>query len=166
MKIAILSDAHDHIENTIKAIKLVQEKGAEALIFCGDFCAPRAALNIAEFKGDVYAIFGNNDGDQLNIYQIAHSKKPEMKFFLEGRASFEIDGKKIFVTHYPVYASALARTGDYDLVCFGHDHKARVETHGNCLAVNPGCLNAVRHDDIIGFAIYDTQTHKAELFPL
>jgi putative phosphoesterase len=166
MKIAILSDAHDHVENTRTAVKLAQEKGAEVLIFAGDFCAPRAALNLGEFKGDIYAIFGNNDGDQLNIYQVAHSVRPDMKFYLEARASFEIDGKKIFVTHYPVYANALARTGDYDLVCFGHDHQARIEVHGNCLAVNPGCLNPVRSDDIVGFAIYDTATHQAELFPI
>lgn len=164
MKIAILSDAHDHGAHTRKAVELAQQKGAEALIFCGDFCAPRAAIEVSHFKGQIFAIFGNNDGDQLNIYQRALDNNPAMKFFLEGRAVFELGGKNIIVTHYPIYANALARTGDYDLVCFGHDHKARIETHGKCLAVNPGCLNAVRADDIVGFAIYDTTSHKAELF--
>jgi putative phosphoesterase len=166
MKIAILSDSHDHLPNTKLAVERVQKLGAEVLLFCGDFCAPRAAMEVGKFNGPVYMIFGNNDGDQLNIYLRVIENCSDVKFMLEGNGILELDGRKIAMTHYPRYADALARTGDYDLVVFGHDHKARIETHGKCLAVNPGCLNAVRSDDNIGFAIYDTMTHQAELHGL
>ena len=40
MKIAILSDIHDHIWNLEKAKKLIAKNGCEAVVFCGDMCAP------------------------------------------------------------------------------------------------------------------------------
>jgi predicted phosphodiesterase len=108
-------------------------------------------------------VFGNNDGDKMNISRLMNEANSQVKFFGEADGKLELDCRKIAMTHYPFYANALARTGDYDLVCFGHDHKGRIETHGKCLAVNPGCLNPVRPDDTVGFAIYDTAAHKAEL---
>lgn len=166
MKIAILSDTHDNIPNTKWAVAEVIKNGADVLLFCGDFCAPRAGLELCEFKGPIYVVWGNNDGDKMNISRLMNAANDKVTFFPEADAVFELDGRKIAMTHYPFYAQALARTGDYDLVCFGHDHKARVETHGKCLAVNPGSLNAVRSTDIMGFALYDTTTHKAILHKL
>ncbi len=166
MKIAILSDSHDNIANVETAIQKIQEMSAEVLLFCGDFCAPGPGRIIADFKGPIYIVWGNNDGDKMNISRVMWEKNSNIKFFPESDGVFELGGRKIAMTHYPLYAQALARTGDYDLVVFGHDHKARIETHGKCLAVNPGSLNKLRSSDNIGFAIYDTTAHKAELYHL
>ena len=130
MLIAILSDTHDNVPNTKLAVEKAIAMGAEVLFFCGDFCAPGAALAIADFKGPIHAIFGNNDGDKLNIFQRMSTKNTGVKFYLEAEAEFDVDGLKIALTHYPLYGRALARTGDYDLVCFGHSHIASIETYG------------------------------------
>ena len=166
MKIAILSDSHDGIENIKKAVSHAEKLGAEVLFFCGDFCAPASGIEMAKFNGPVYYIFGNNDGDRPSISWQMENTNKQVKFLKEGEAIIELDNRKFFLTHYPRYADALARTGDYDVVCFGHDHHARIEQHGKCLAINPGCLNALRPDNIIAFAIYDTQTHSAKLYDL
>jgi putative phosphoesterase len=164
MKIAILSDTHDNQINTKIALEKVTEKGAEALLFCGDFCSPGPAKWIAQFPGIIHTIFGNNDGDRMNIAMFI-SQNPKATVHKE-YADIVIDGKKIGMTHYPFYAEKMAKSGDFDLVCFGHDHQARVEVYGICLAVNPGSLNQQRPDDKMGYAIYDTQTHTVELFGL
>ena len=36
MKIAVMSDSHDHLENIEKTVALAAEKGADILIHCGD----------------------------------------------------------------------------------------------------------------------------------
>jgi predicted phosphodiesterase len=36
-------------------------------------------------------------------------------------------GRSIFMVHYPHYAQAMALTGDYDIVCCGHDHRVSVK---------------------------------------
>ncbi len=164
MKIAILSDSHEHFENVKKAMKAISNSDIGALIFCGDFCGSKVAQIIAEFKGPIYVVLGNHDGDPLRIVQYGTEKNAQFKVFHEGGGVFECGGKKIALTHYPLYGNALARTGDYDLVCFGHDHDPRIETHDNCIAVNPGSILGDKKP--ASFAIYDTATHKAELFGL
>lgn len=161
MKIAILSDSHEHFDNLKKVMKKIEEIGAEALLFCGDFCGSKPAQIVAAFKGPVFVVFGNHDGDPLRIVKYSTEINPQFKYFDEGNAILELGGRKIAMTHYPLYGNALARTGDYDLVCFGHDHDPRIETHGNCIAVNPGSILGDKKP--ASFAIYDTSTHKAEL---
>ncbi len=39
MKVAIISDTHDHIENTEKAIKIFKQEKISSIIHCGNFCA-------------------------------------------------------------------------------------------------------------------------------
>jgi putative phosphoesterase len=163
MKIAILSDAHDHVINVQKVLNAVAEQGAQVLLFCGDFCAPGPAILIAKFAGLVHTVFGNNDGDRMNI--ASKLQLPNITVHKE-YADIVLDGKKIGMTHYPFYAEKMAKSGDFDLVCFGHDHQQRIETHGLCLAINPGSLNQLRADDMVGYALYDTTTHTAELFGL
>ena len=56
-----------------------------------------------------------------------------------------LDGKRVFVTHYPVYGRAIACTGDYDVVCCGHDHVASIDSQANIKGgktwlLNPGTV--------------------------
>jgi len=38
--IAVISDSHDHRDNILKAVSIINEKNVEALIHCGDYIAP------------------------------------------------------------------------------------------------------------------------------
>jgi putative phosphoesterase len=165
MKIVILSDAHDHLDNLKKALDKVNALGADALLFCGDFCAPPVAAAIGAWGKETHIVLGNNDGDRLNI---ARRVLGLSHVTLHGEyADIMLDGKRVGMTHYPFYADKMAKSGDFDLVCFGHDHNARIETYGTCLAVNPGSLNdMMTGGEKASLALYDTQTHTATLYPL
>lgn len=161
MRIAILSDAHDHLEELGRALDRVQ--GCAALLFCGDFCAPFSLKEIAQrFSGPIHVVFGNNDGDQLLMARIAQQHD---HVTLHGaHADLELAGRRIALVHYPRLAEGLAALGDYDLVCHGHDHEARVEQVGHTLLLNPG--------EIMGWkgrsscAVYDTETGTATMIEL
>lgn len=165
MKIAILSDSHDHLDNLTQALERINALGADALLFCGDFCAPPVAAALVTFPKEIHIVLGNNDGDRLNIARrvLGHDHVT-----LHGEhAELILDGKRIGMTHYPFYADKMAKSGDFDLVCFGHDHKARIENYDACLAVNPGALNnMMTGGEKASFALYDTQTHSATLYTL
>lgn len=52
------------------------------------------------------------------------------------------------MVHYPHYAKAMALTGDYDLVCNGHEHRAVIERIRNIkgdetLRIDPGTVAGV-----------------------
>lgn len=163
MKIAILSDAHDAKDNMQLAVQKITEQGADVLLFCGDFCAPPLAKVLTDFKNPIHVVFGNNDGDRFTMVKVTAAAS-HLTFHGE-YADLVLDGKRVGMTHYPFYAEKMAKSGDFDLVAFGHDHAARIEDHGACLAINPGSLNPAM-TQTVGFAIYDTATHTAELFGL
>jgi putative phosphoesterase len=157
MKVAILSDIHDNIW---KLATLLDGMEADALIFCGDFCAPFTLAQIGEgFSGPVHVVFGNNDGDQFLLSRVA-SRFPNIVLYGDF-AELELDGRQIAVTHYPQIGKALARGGQYDLVCHGHSHEQVVEQLGPTLCVNPG--EVMGRFGLSTYALYDTQAAQAEL---
>lgn len=161
MKIAILSDVHDHLERLTRVLDKAKEAGAEALIFCGDFCAPFTLAHIAEhFPHPIHVVFGNNDGDPLLLARIAAQ---HAHVTLHGPFAYlDLDGRRIAVNHYPPIARDQALSGQYDLVCYGHNHEAHIEQVGSTLLVNPG--------EVMGrlgrstFALYDTAEHQATIY--
>lgn len=164
MLIGVFSDVHDNLDNLRRALAVFKERGVEALIFCGDFCSPIPSRVMGgEFDGDIHVVFGNGDGDRFLISNVANTQFPNLKLHGE-YAELEFDGAKVAVTHYPFYAQALARTGDYQAVFSGHTHELHEEKIGDCLWLNPG--------EILGWkgkatcAVYDTATNSAAIIPL
>ncbi len=161
MFIGVFSDVHDNVENLRKALDVFKARGVETLIFCGDFCSPIPSRVMGGgFEGDIHIVFGNGDGDRFAISNVAQSKFPNLKLHGE-HAELELGGVKIAVTHYPLYAQALARTGDYQAVFSGHTHERHEERFGDCLWLNPGEVLGWKGDATC--AIYDTATNSAEV---
>ncbi len=160
MKIAILSDTHDNIWKLTEILRIAQERGAQALICCGDLCSPFTLRQIGEeFAGPVHVVLGNNDGDPLTLSQVATASG---HITLHGLFGYiELGGRKIAINHYPPIALDQAYSGRYDLVCYGHDHKAHIGSVGHTLLVNPG--EAMGKSSPGTLALYDTETAQAEL---
>ena len=49
-----------------------------------------------------------------------------------------MDGRKIAANHFDYIARPIARSGEYDLVCFVHNHRISLERYGRTTAINPG----------------------------
>jgi len=164
MLIGVFSDVHDHIDNLRRALDVFNERGVSALIFCGDFCSPIPLRVVGEgFAGDIHVVFGNNDGDRFQMSAVAQHQFPKLKLHGE-YAALELGGAKIAVTHYPFYARALARTGDYHAVFSGHMHEAAEKRFGDCLWLSPGeVLGWIGNPTV---AIYDTEANTARIIEL
>lgn len=153
MKIAVLSDCHDHLANLARALELVQQHQAEHLLYLGDFCAPFTLTALAEgFSGPIDAVLGNNDGDPLHLCRIS-AKFPQVTLH-EPLAELEIGGKKIALHHYPEVGIRLAESQVYDAVFTGHDHRKYTHQKGRTLWANPGEIMG-RYGEP-SFGIYDT----------
>ncbi len=160
MHVAVLSDAHDNIWKLGELLEDVGRSEAEVLLFCGDLCAPFTLQQIGKgFGGPVHVVQGNNDGDVLLLTRIAGGLDNVTWHGLF--AYLEFDGRKVAINHYPQIARDQAVSGQYDLICYGHDHTANVEWHGKSLLVNPG--------EVMGrfgkstYAVYDTASGSAQL---
>jgi putative phosphoesterase len=158
MKIAVLSDSHDNIWKLREA--LPQLKEADAVIHCGDLCAPFMIRELGEgLTGiPIHVVWGNNDGDTFLISKIAQSF-PDIE--LHGQlAELDFNGFSVAVNHYPRIGQALAKSGMYDLVCYGHDHIAHEEKVQNCLLINPGELMGMKGPST--FVLVDVENRNVE----
>ena len=163
MKIAVLSDVHDHVWNLRAALASLDD--ANALLYCGDLCSPFVVGLLADgFRNrPIEIVFGNNDGD---LFRIAQNAAKHEHVSLNGEVyKGELGGKQVAMNHFPAIASELVAAGSFDLVCFGHDHTFRIEQTGRTLAVNPGTLlgyEPVNGRDVPAtFAVYDTDAGEA-----
>jgi len=153
MRIAVVSDSHDHIPNLRRAVLCANQEGAELLIHCGDLISPFMLPCLERFNGQAHVIYGNNSGDQHLI--AAHCAAPESRILHHGIHGTLVAGSvRIAIEHYPRWARALARSGDFDLVCYGHTHLFHAERLGDCLLLNPGEL--LGKDAVPTFALLDT----------
>ncbi len=156
MRIAIMSDTHDHIWNLEKALSRTQ--GISALLHCGDLISPFMVRKLAERlpTTPVHLVWGNNDGDRRLVSQVAQGAGP---IRCHGEfADLEIGGLRIWMTHYPEIARAVALSGQYDLVCYGHDHAAHEEQMGATLLLNPGELMGLNGRS--GFVLLEIETRS------
>jgi putative phosphoesterase len=147
-----------HFWNLEKVLPRLEE--AEALLFCGDFCAPFTLQMMADgFSGPVHCVFGNNDGDVFLLCRIA--RQADNVTLYPQMGELELGGRKIALIHYPHIASGLAASGKYDAVFSGHTHEHRVEKMDSTLWVNPG--------EVMGrfgqpsFGLYDTESGEFTL---
>lgn len=147
MKICILSDSHDHRELLNAAVADGKALGAEAVVHCGDIIAPSTLRTLRGHGLPVHAIHGNNVGDSYHLSRLGQETDAFIHYYGQD-ADIELGGRRLFVVHYPHYAYALACTGDWELVCCGHDHIAEVKQvtnvkGGKTVLVNPGTVGGV-----------------------
>ena len=163
MKIGILSDTHDHLPNIARAVDAFMAAGVGAIIHAGDFCSP---FTIAPFKplADrgllMYAVFGNNDGDRALLVQ----RGGTFCTFADGSRIVTLDGRTFAVMHYPDFADDLFKSGAYDVVIYGHNHKVRIDGTTKKL-LNPGTCAGYLADSAT-VAVLETSDLGVELIRL
>lgn len=147
MKVCILSDSHDHIHLLDEAVAEAKTRGATAVLHCGDVVAPSTLHCLDKYEMPVHVIHGNNTGDLYTLGQLAARANTMIRYHGMD-AGIELEGRRIFLVHYPHYARAMAATGEWDLVCCGHSHAAEVTylpnlRGGTTPLVNPGTVGGV-----------------------
>lgn len=163
MKFAIISDSHDNWPNIEKAIKYLDHLKIDTMIHCGDISSGEVLKQIGlKFNGDIHAILGNVSSNK-DTMQRKSTDAGNITLYDE-TGKIEIDNLKIAFNHYPWEADKLAKSGKYDLVFYGHDHKPWDKQVNKTRMLNPGTLAGLFTKAT--FAIYDTDTKKAELIIL
>lgn len=156
MKIGVISDTHDNIEKTKRAVETLEEN-VETVIHCGDIIAPSTAeLFHADF--DFYAVRGNNDGE-WNLKKTVE----EFGKFYNNIAELDFTGKSIAVYHgtEEEIVDGLIEE-NYDFIFRGHTHQKKLEKHGDATEVNPGGIKLPGQDEDFHFATVDLEEDEIE----
>ncbi len=162
MKIAIISDTHDHIDKTDLAIGQINQSDPDILIHCGDLVSPFMLDSLSIFRGPVHIVFGNNEGDKFTISSFAN-KYPSLTLHGE-MGTIETDSGDIAFTHKPVFATGLASEKRYHAVFCGHSHRHKSEKINGTRLINPGDIMGLHEKP--GWVLYIPGEDKWERFSL
>lgn len=136
MKIGLLADSHDHVDNLRYAVEGCREAHVEVVLHAGDFIAPFAVKVLADAGCPVHAVFGNNDGERLGI----RDAFSDWGTVLPGPIELELAGKRILLMHEPYGLESHEASDRNDLIVYGHTHESvwRTRPDGAGLVINPG----------------------------
>jgi putative phosphoesterase len=137
MKIGIISDTHDRIERTNRAVKILKDEGAEALIHCGDLTMPDMVYECGILPASF--VFGNNDDDEEGIRRAIEAIGG---LCLDWGGEVTLGGKRIAVTHgHRVKDVRRLAEAKPDYLLFGHSHIPTDDRDGPTRWINPGALH-------------------------
>jgi putative phosphoesterase len=151
MKILVISDSHNHIANIKAVMEIAKKSNIKAVVHCGDWDDIRAIEAVLNYDIPLYTILGNADvNSDLESYLRLNAKKFDPDYL-----KFEIDGRKIGVTHR-VREKDL-RHEKLDVVFSGHYHSSEEKIIDFRKFVRPGALI-----NGLNFAVYETETNEVE----
>lgn len=128
VRILVLSDSHGDRDAVRRA--LLEQPGAEAVIFCGDGEHDLDAMGYSFPEKAFYLVRGNCDwGSQLEL-----------------KGALTLEGVKLFFTHGHLYSAKLtdsqviaaARGCGAQILLYGHTHIPRNEYQDGLYILNPG----------------------------
>ncbi len=151
MKIGVISDTHDDVRNTKRAIKVFNTLNVDYVFHAGDYIYPGMIALFKELKPFIkfYGVRGNNDGELIGL--INQFGKLENGFFLNEFGRISVDNRKVGIYHGTnmQLTESLIDCQLFDLLILGHTHKKRIEKMGRTLVMNPGSLNSNFFSDVV-----------------
>lgn len=137
MILGILSDSHGDAERTGRALRLLEERGAERFVHCGDICGDDV---LAEFVGlELWFVWGNCDHPDASMNRYVGSLGLQPPGGVPLR--LELGGKRIAVFHGHERELERFDPADVDYLLHGHTHVRRDARIGGTRFINPGALH-------------------------
>ncbi len=137
MLLGVVSDTHGHVEFTRQAVRMLQSLDVSEVIHCGDIGSEEIVPLFAAWP--THFVFGNVDMDRRGLRAVIASAGQTCH---EAFGSLERDGARIAFLHSDdarLFRQTV-HSGDFDLVCYGHTHKALAHHEGKTLVLNPGAV--------------------------
>ncbi len=165
MKIGIVSDSHGKSKRLAKAIGMLTEAGAQAILHCGDMGSDDCVKLLGNAGVPAYAVSGNSDRHPGDLKIIA--AEAGVTFSTE-TVEIPIGPDQYVIAthgHDEGLLGSLILGGQFPYVCHGHWHQTRDEKIGPTRVINPGSIARPRgrgHHRTC--ALLDTETDTVEFF--
>src|SRR5919198_2014609 len=122
MKIGIISDTHDDIENVQKAIEIFNAEKVDYVIHAGDYIFPGIVMAFKELNAKLLGVLGNNDGERIHLLKNFLDIGGELKGEI---GEIELDGLSFGIYHGTdeEVKERLVNSRKYDIIISGHTHR-------------------------------------------
>jgi putative phosphoesterase len=145
MLLALLSDTHDSVANTLAALDLLGPHRPGAYLHAGDLVAVDMLIHFSGLP--FHFVFGNNEYDHAGL----RSRAKALDLFCHGQlADLTFEGKRLAMLHghdAGLFQKLIA-SGQYDYIVHGHTHVRRDERVGKTRVINPGALQRARSKSV------------------
>jgi hypothetical protein len=156
MLLGILSDTHDKADAMAAAMRLLQGRGAEYFLHCGDVGSER----VLDYLAGVPAAFvwGNCDWDRAGIQRYAEKMKINC---CDSFGDLVLDGKRIALLHGDdsKLKQRILIEQRHDYLLQGHTHVREDTRVGQIRLINPGALHRANPKTV---ALLDTAADRLE----
>ena len=177
MKIGIISDTHDDILNTNKAIDIFSQNNVSIVIHAGDFVAPPIVTEFKRLSKEgvkIIGVLGNNDGEEQGLKEEFEGINGEL---FKDIGKIKIDGLKFGIYHGTDIKKRqkMINSGKFDVCIFGHTHQKEININEKSLIIlNPGTAHYpvkmnYTHDKYFGessIMIFDTEKKQSKIYYL
>ena len=136
MLIGLVSDSHENMPLIKKAVDFLNSRKVDVVLHAGDIISPISAKEFEKLNSRMIAVFGNNDGEK----KLWRERIKNFGEIHDAPLELILGGKKVLLTHSPEGLEELAGSRKYDVIVYGHTHKAENRIVDGTLVVNPGEL--------------------------
>jgi uncharacterized protein len=122
LRIGIISDTHDDIENVQRAIEIFNTERVEYVIHAGDYIFPGIVIEFKKLNAKLIGVLGNNDGEKVHLLKNFLDIGGELKGEL---GEIELDGLSFGIYHGTdkEVKEKLVNSRKYDIIISGHTHR-------------------------------------------
>ena len=147
MKIGVVSDTHNNLQNVGRIVELFNAYGVERVIHTGDITQAKTLDVFAHLHAPLWGVYGNNDFEREALHSAVHGHGFQ---FQEPPFELTWNERHILVVHDPQELDA-ALTAKHQLALHGHTHLHRFETRSQQVFFNPGeCAGHMQGFNAVG----------------
>ena len=167
MKIGLLSDTHNHLPETRRALDLLVAHGARHLVHCGD--AGEDVIDLLSAVCQTHGIRAHvamGNCDRMHGEDVRFAPQPAGIARWE-MLEFTLSGKRCAVLHGDddKQLAQAVTSGKFDYVFTGHTHRSASKQAGSTRVLNPGSLARSRGGPPT-VAVLDLAIDKVAWIPL
>ena len=142
MRIGIVCDTHNNLNNIETIISLFNDENVELVIHAGDIANAKSLDKFSELNCNLFGVYGNNDRNEKGLNEIAQKNSFNIQ---EPPHKISIGKRNVAVFHEPDEIDTfLEENPNIDLVLHGHTHRYREEYINQTLIFNPGECAGIR----------------------
>ncbi|MDZ7687309.1 MAG: metallophosphoesterase [Halobacteriales archaeon] len=155
--IGVVSDTHDNVSAVERIVEKFEDEGVNTVIHCGDYIAPPVLPFLDTDAFELHGVLGNNDGEIEGLNAGFDAMDGTT---LHGRfADLKLEDARFAVLHGESKdeVEALAESGAYDYVLYGHYHVKEKRDVNGTTVINPGAHFPTVPDEHRTVALIDTE---------
>ncbi|MDY6935330.1 MAG: YfcE family phosphodiesterase [Spirochaetota bacterium] len=160
MKIGLISDTHNNIDITKRAVEVFKERNVDMVIHGGDLTSPRMIDLFKELS--CIFILGNGDFE----VELINKKSRNLGFAAaQYSCDLKLDNKRLFAMHGNDAKTIkdVIRSGEYDYIIKGHTHCYENYISNNTRVINPGSLQDGKENFIAILNTGDDEVDKIRI---